>query len=256
VLHDDHLNGTHTRDSQSPGPHPSRGSPPVLNKKTGIDYWESFPIDSVENIRRWQEDCASHSSHHQTAQRNSIDEAGSNTNPLALLNGNSSHSRPGSADFTHRASRSNHNHNSISQSAPFRSMSTDSYPDNNHKSHHPKSQTAIPALSQHQSSSNAQIWQSPFLPTNSTTSSPQPMNHTHTSSPSTHNNDLNSQALLLQNFVDQNWTQQTDNMHGMALGITGDMSSVMPNTMDVDSGVATEVDSGFFSGEMQRRLFW
>ena len=30
---------------------------PVLNKKSGIEYWEQFPLDSVENIRRWQQDC-------------------------------------------------------------------------------------------------------------------------------------------------------------------------------------------------------
>src|ERR1700761_2389244 len=55
------ITGVKSRDSQSPGPHPLRTSPPVLNKKTGIDYWESFPLDSVENIRKWQDDCAVHS---------------------------------------------------------------------------------------------------------------------------------------------------------------------------------------------------
>lgn len=39
----------------------NRSSPPVLNKKTGIEYWETFPLDTVENIRRWQQDCALHS---------------------------------------------------------------------------------------------------------------------------------------------------------------------------------------------------
>lgn len=34
-----------------------RASPPPLNKKTGIDYWDSFPLDTVDNIRRWQNDC-------------------------------------------------------------------------------------------------------------------------------------------------------------------------------------------------------
>ncbi|RMZ79757.1 hypothetical protein DV738_g3169, partial [Chaetothyriales sp. CBS 135597] len=33
-------------------------SPPILNKKTGIEYWENFPLDTVENIRRWQADCS------------------------------------------------------------------------------------------------------------------------------------------------------------------------------------------------------
>lgn len=39
-----------------------RGSPPVLNKKTGIEYWENFPLTSVTGIRRWQKDCEAHHS--------------------------------------------------------------------------------------------------------------------------------------------------------------------------------------------------
>ena len=36
-------------------------SPPLLNKKTGIDYWDNFPLTNVADIRRWQQDCqASH----------------------------------------------------------------------------------------------------------------------------------------------------------------------------------------------------
>jgi len=34
-----------------------RSSPPMLNKKTGIDYWDNFPLTSVNSIRRWQQDC-------------------------------------------------------------------------------------------------------------------------------------------------------------------------------------------------------
>jgi len=30
----------------------------LLNKKTGVEYWEHFPLDSVQSIRRWQQDCA------------------------------------------------------------------------------------------------------------------------------------------------------------------------------------------------------
>jgi hypothetical protein len=45
----------------SPDHYGSRSSPPVLNKKTGIEYWENFPLDTVENVRRWQQDCALHS---------------------------------------------------------------------------------------------------------------------------------------------------------------------------------------------------
>lgn len=43
----------------SPG---RRGSPPLLNKKTGIDYWEAFPLKSASDIRRWQSDCEMHHS--------------------------------------------------------------------------------------------------------------------------------------------------------------------------------------------------
>lgn len=39
-----------------------RSSPPVLNKKTGIEYWENFPLTSAAAIRRWQQDCEMHSS--------------------------------------------------------------------------------------------------------------------------------------------------------------------------------------------------
>lgn len=35
-------------------------SPPILNKKTGVEYWENFPLDTAENILRWQQDCALH----------------------------------------------------------------------------------------------------------------------------------------------------------------------------------------------------
>jgi hypothetical protein len=31
---------------------------PMLNNKTGVDYWDQFPLDSVENIHRWQQDCS------------------------------------------------------------------------------------------------------------------------------------------------------------------------------------------------------
>ena len=39
-----------------PSNHPT-GTPPLLNKKTGVEYWAAFPLDSVENIHRWQRDC-------------------------------------------------------------------------------------------------------------------------------------------------------------------------------------------------------
>ncbi|KAJ4508273.1 hypothetical protein HRR88_008282 [Exophiala dermatitidis] len=53
-----------SRDSQSPAPRSTiRSNRPVLNKKTGIEYWESFPLDTVNNIRRWQQDCSGTSTH-------------------------------------------------------------------------------------------------------------------------------------------------------------------------------------------------
>lgn len=39
-----------------------RSSPPVLNKKSGLDYWEQFPLTNVTDVRRWQRDCQLHSS--------------------------------------------------------------------------------------------------------------------------------------------------------------------------------------------------
>lgn len=44
-----------------------RSSPPVLNKKTGIDYWENFPLTSVHDVRRWQQDCEVHGGNHREA---------------------------------------------------------------------------------------------------------------------------------------------------------------------------------------------
>jgi len=38
-----------------------RSSPPILNKKTGIDYWDNFPLTSVDSIRSWQQDCEANS---------------------------------------------------------------------------------------------------------------------------------------------------------------------------------------------------
>jgi len=53
-----------------------RSSPPILNKKTGIDYWDTFPLTSASSIRRWQQDCQASSANDnnqavKTEQRNS-----------------------------------------------------------------------------------------------------------------------------------------------------------------------------------------
>ena len=67
-LHHSYPNSNH--DSPSDGISGSY-SPPVLNKKTGVEYWESFPLDSVDNIRRWQHDCAQHNSYRDELTRTS-----------------------------------------------------------------------------------------------------------------------------------------------------------------------------------------
>lgn len=89
----------------SPGEMNNRSSPPVLNKKTGIEYWENFPLDTVDNIRRWQQDCALHShfkdDHHRSGS-----------------------SRPASVDLERV---SNHSRKGSSIPQQYRSMSNDSY---------------------------------------------------------------------------------------------------------------------------------
>jgi hypothetical protein len=84
----------------------TRSSPPVLNKKTGIEYWENFPLDTVDNIRRWQQDCAMHTH---------FKEEG---------NHRSSGSRPTSVEIT---TDSLHSRKSSSTNHQYRSMSSDSY---------------------------------------------------------------------------------------------------------------------------------
>ena len=41
---------------------------PILNNKTGVEYWEQYPLDSPENIRRWQQDCSEGRSYRSSAQ--------------------------------------------------------------------------------------------------------------------------------------------------------------------------------------------
>lgn len=92
-------------------PNNNRSSPPVLNKKTGIDYWENFPLDSVDNIRRWQADCALHSNFKEENSHRS----GS--------------SRPNSVDVSDQlTTRGNHSRKSSSSTAQqYRSMSNDTF---------------------------------------------------------------------------------------------------------------------------------
>ena len=40
------------------GRHGSTGSSRYLNNKTGVEYWQQYPLTSADSIRRWQQDCA------------------------------------------------------------------------------------------------------------------------------------------------------------------------------------------------------
>jgi len=226
-----------------------RSSPPVLNKKTGIDYWESFPLDTVENIRRWQDDCALHSSvqpqqrDSQGSFRNSIDDIHSHAHYTHQS------SRPGSVDL--KRDVANVFTSRQSQSAPFRAMSSDPY----------RSGTSTPVHVQQQSqtqshqvpTSQQQSWQnlalfSPMPTPSNAQSSP---GTTATSNNNT-NNRMGAEALLLQSFADSNWTQQNSlnsPLGGMGMGLGGSLNN------GIESG-PMEIDTGFFSSDMQRRLFW
>jgi hypothetical protein len=43
----------------------------MLNNKTNVEYWEQFPLDSTENIRRWQQDCSEELSPYRSSGRSS-----------------------------------------------------------------------------------------------------------------------------------------------------------------------------------------
>jgi hypothetical protein len=256
--------GLKTRDSQSPGPHAIRSSPPVLNKKTGIEYWESFPLDSVDNIRKWQKDCLAHSGHSNaqthSSLRNSIDDAHKNTHILAALhNASSSHSRSGSADLSNHTHR---HHQSHSQSEPFRSMSSDSYRSGTstpvHLSQHsnPHQQTSSQNQNQNQNPSQGTTpnWPSLSLFSPNTNNSSPAAN---TSSPNVNNANagigIGAEALLLQSFADSSWNQAQNMNTGM--GMNTGMNGALPNSMSMEPG-PMEVDTGFFTNDMTRRLFW
>lgn len=275
------ISGLKSRDSQSPGPHNLRSSPPVLNKKTGIEYWESFPLDTVENIRKWQDDCAVQSGgsanpQSQSSFRNSIDAShSSHTQILAALNHAASHSRPGSVDLSRHGHRHHHSHSHAQSGGPFRSMSSDSYrsgtstPINGGGPQHSLSQsslaTASPSQQQHssqqqQQQSSTPNWQSlslfsPATNTSSPTAISSNPNNTNASNNNSSPNALNigSEALLLQSFAESNWATHTSPMNGSLTGMSGVGSGM--GGMGVESG-PMEVDTGFFTNDMQRRLFW
>ncbi|KAK5058632.1 hypothetical protein LTR84_010896 [Exophiala bonariae] len=243
--------GVTSRDSASPTPRNTRSSPPVLNKKTGIDYWESFPLDTVENIRKWQDDCALHSSvqpqrESQGSFRNSIDDIRPNVHFTHQS------SRPGSVDLKRESTSSFTSRQSQHQSAPFRSMSNDPYRSGTSTPVHMSSGTQQSQNHSHHqtSTSQQQSWQTMNL------FSPVATPANAQSSPSTtatsNNNTMGAEALLLQSFADSNWAQPNSlnsGMSGMGMGLGGNMNNGMESS-------PMEIDTGFFSSDMQRRLFW
>jgi hypothetical protein len=58
VVPEDYLEAITTDHQGSPARSATALRRPVLNNKTNVEYWEQFPLDSIENIRRWQQDCS------------------------------------------------------------------------------------------------------------------------------------------------------------------------------------------------------
>jgi hypothetical protein len=58
VVAEDYLEAVTTDHEGSPSRNTTTPRRPMLNNKTGVEYWEQYPLDSLENIRRWQQDCA------------------------------------------------------------------------------------------------------------------------------------------------------------------------------------------------------
>ncbi|KAI1615858.1 hypothetical protein EDD36DRAFT_198643 [Exophiala viscosa] len=240
--------GLKSRDSQSPGPRNVRSSPPTLNKKTGIEYWEAFPLDTAENIRKWQQDCTTHSAgQNPPSSRNSLTAEDSFSQSILHQNfmpDSKSHSRAGSVEF------SSHNH-ARSSSAAFRSVSNESYrsetstPVNVPQQSH--SQPTVPTTSNFQQppisqpQSSQQNWQSMslFSGTGSNTSTSQGVG-------------IGAEALLLQSFADSSWAQSQSLDNGLH---DANPSMGASNGMDMQSGLM-EVDTGLFANDMQKRLFW
>jgi hypothetical protein len=66
---EDYLEAVTADHDGSPSRNTTTARRPFLNNKTGIEYWEQYPLDSPENIRRWQQDCSEgRSSYRNTAQ--------------------------------------------------------------------------------------------------------------------------------------------------------------------------------------------
>jgi len=58
VVTEDYLEAVTTDHEGSPSRSTTAPRRPMLNNKTGVEYWEQYPLDSLENIRRWQQDCS------------------------------------------------------------------------------------------------------------------------------------------------------------------------------------------------------
>jgi hypothetical protein len=58
VVDEDYLEAVTTDYEGSPSRSTTTPRRPMLNNKTGVEYWEQYPLDSLENIRRWQQDCS------------------------------------------------------------------------------------------------------------------------------------------------------------------------------------------------------
>jgi hypothetical protein len=58
VVPEDYLEAVTTDRKGSPARNATSLRRPILNNKTNVEYWEQFPLDSFENIRRWQQDCS------------------------------------------------------------------------------------------------------------------------------------------------------------------------------------------------------
>jgi hypothetical protein len=203
----------------SPDPN-NRSSPPVLNKKTGIDYWERFPLDSVDNIRRWQQDCALHS-HFKDEHRSS-------------MNG----SRPSSVDFSadHLPSRKP---TSIPQ---YRSMSNDSYRGSQDFGSVSRSNSGFNGVPVSQTSGFDMQPQTAYA--NNSTWPQQQQHHIQ-------QNGIVSQPQQQHSIHRQSLPQHPHHQHQQHSAMNGQMNIASVSApMEVDHGGA------FFSGEVKRHLFW
>lgn len=65
---EDYLEAVTTDYEGSPSRSTTTPRRPILNNKTGVEYWEQYPLDSLDNVRRWQQDCSEGRSYRNSAQ--------------------------------------------------------------------------------------------------------------------------------------------------------------------------------------------